>query len=51
MRRATDLTVPAPLLDLAVGNGAFRALAQAVFFHHRGLRSAEAWRDLARSQR
>ncbi len=51
MRHAMDVPVPGPVLDLAIGNGAFRALAQTVFFHHRGLRSAEAWRDLVRSQR
>ena len=29
-----------------VGSQPFRALAQTVFFHHRGLLSSEAWRDL-----
>jgi len=51
MRYAMDLNVPAPLLDLAIGNRAFRALAQAVFFHHRGSGSAQVWRDLVRAQR
>lgn len=51
LRLAMEVTVPPPVLDLAIGNRAFRVLAQTVFFHHRGLRSAEAWRDLARSQR
>jgi hypothetical protein len=34
------------LIDLALENPRFRALAQAVFFHHRGLLSGSAWRDL-----
>jgi digeranylgeranylglycerophospholipid reductase len=49
MRRTMDLPVPEAVVELAIGSASFRALARTVFFHHRGLRSAEAWRDLVRS--
>ena len=45
LRRLFDLRWPARLMDGALANPAFRALAQTVFFHHRGLFSAAAWRD------
>lgn len=51
LRRAFDLRPPNPLLDLMIDTPIFRALAQTVFFHHRGLLSAETWRDLATSAR
>jgi flavin-dependent dehydrogenase len=34
------------LFDAALGTPWFRALAQTVFFHHRGLLSPQAWRDM-----
>ena len=46
MRTIMDLRPPNALIDLALGSPRFRALAQAVFFHHRGLLSGDAWRDL-----
>ena len=46
MRAAMDLRPPNALLDLALDSPRFRALAQAVFFHHRGLLSPAAWSDL-----
>ena len=46
MRRAFDVRWPASLFDLAIGTRPLRALAQAVFFHHRGLFSPAAWRDI-----
>lgn len=51
MRAALDLRPPNVLLDLVLGSPRFRALARTVFFHHRGLLSTQAWRDLARSSR
>jgi flavin-dependent dehydrogenase len=47
MRAAFDLHPPNAAFDLALGSPRFRALARAIFFHHRGLLSAGAWRDLA----
>ena len=47
MRAAMDLRPPNALIDLALGSRRFRSIAKAVFFHHRGLLSAEAWRELA----
>jgi flavin-dependent dehydrogenase len=46
MRTVMDLRPPNALIDLALESPRFRALAQAVFFHHRGLLSGSAWRDL-----
>jgi hypothetical protein len=46
MRIAMDMHPPNELIDLALANPWVRAIARAVFFHHRGLLSAEAWRDL-----
>ena len=34
------------LFDQALGFAAFRRLAQVIFFHHRGLFSLEAWREI-----
>lgn len=47
MRTAMDLCPPNALIDRALESPRFRALARAVFFHHRGLLSTDAWRDLA----
>ena len=40
--------IPNALLDAMLKTPAFQALAQTVFFHHRGLLSPAAWRDLIR---
>jgi flavin-dependent dehydrogenase len=46
MRAAMDLHPPNALIELALESPRLRAVARAVFFHHRGLLSAEAWRDI-----
>jgi len=46
MRTLMDLRPPNTSIDLALGSPRFRAVALAVFFHHRGLLSGDAWRDL-----
>jgi flavin-dependent dehydrogenase len=45
--RAAGLALAGHLLDGGPGNAAFAGLARTVFFHHRGLLSAAAWRALA----
>ncbi|MGV8838943.1 MAG: NAD(P)/FAD-dependent oxidoreductase [Bauldia sp.] len=49
MRRLLDLAPPNAFLDLALGTGPLRALAQRVYFHRRGGRvdraAFEAWLD------
>ena len=47
LRIAMDLRPPNPVLDLALDNPLFRALARAIFFHHRGRMSPGASRGLA----
>jgi hypothetical protein len=47
MRAAMDIHPPNALLDRALESPRFRAVARAVFFHHRGLLSGGAWRDVA----
>jgi flavin-dependent dehydrogenase len=47
LRMLFDRGVPDALFDAAFRTRAFTALARSVYFHHRGLRSAEGWRDLA----
>ena len=42
------ITVSNAMLDTIMKTRAFQALAQSVFFHHRGLLSPAAWRDLIR---
>ena len=42
------VSIPNALLDAMLKTPAFQALAQTVFFHHRGLLSPAAWRDLIR---
>ena len=49
MRSALDLRPPNVLIDRALESPRFRALARAVFFHHRGLMSTAAWHDLMMS--
>ena len=46
MRSALDLRPPNALIDRGLESPRFRAVAQTVFFHHRGLMTADAWRDL-----
>jgi digeranylgeranylglycerophospholipid reductase len=46
LRAALDLRPPNALFDLALEHPWFRAAAQTVFFHHRGLLSPAAWRDV-----
>jgi hypothetical protein len=47
LRAGLDLRPPNALLDLALDGRVFRSLARTIFFHHRGLLSPAAWRDLA----
>ena len=47
LRRLLDLRPPNAAYDALLGRPAFRALAATLFFHHRGLLSAAAWRDVA----
>ena len=44
-----DRGVPDAVFDAALSTRPFTALARSVYFHHRGLRSAEGWRDLAQT--
>jgi hypothetical protein len=46
LRAALDVRPPNALIDLVLDSRPFRAGARTVFFHHRGLFSAAAWRDL-----
>ena len=46
MRAAFNLGPPNVLIDLALQCRPCRATAQAIFYHHRGLFSPAAWRDL-----
>ncbi len=46
LRAAFDLAPPNWLYDLALGSNMMRNIAQTIFFHHRGLFSLEAWRDI-----
>ena len=46
MRLALDHPPPNPVIDAAFGTAAFRRLAELVYFHHRGLLTAEGWKAL-----
>jgi digeranylgeranylglycerophospholipid reductase len=47
MRWAMDHLQPPNLVcNMMLGNPIFRRIAQVVFFHHRGLLSPDAWRDI-----
>jgi flavin-dependent dehydrogenase len=48
LRAAWDLNPPTKLVDVAIGNPVFAAVARTIFFHHRGLLSPAAWRSIAR---
>ena len=50
MRAAWDLRPPSALIDAAIGNPTFAAIARTIFFHHRGLLSVDAWRSIARER-
>ena len=47
LRAAFDAGIPDAAFDALIGTRAFNALARSVYFHHRGLRSLDGWRDLA----
>ena len=49
LRMLYDAGVPDAWFDAALSTRPFTALARSVYFHHRGLRSAEGWRDLAQT--
>lgn len=49
LRALYDRGVPDALFDALLSTRAFTALARSVYFHHRGLRSAEGWCDLAQT--
>jgi flavin-dependent dehydrogenase len=46
LRLAFDALPANWLFDAALNSSAFRRVAQTVFFHHRGLFSLEAWREI-----
>jgi digeranylgeranylglycerophospholipid reductase len=48
LRLAFDFAPPNWTYDLALSSRVMRHLAQTIFFHHRGLFSLEAWRDILR---
>lgn len=47
LRALFDHGPPDRVFDAALNTRAFTALARSVYFHHRGLRSVDGWRDLA----
>jgi flavin-dependent dehydrogenase len=49
LRALYDRGVPNALFDAMLSTRAFTAIARSVYFHHRGLRSVDAWRDLAQT--
>ncbi len=49
LRRLMDAVPTNAVWDALLATPPMRALARAVFFHHRGLFSPAAWRDLARA--
>jgi flavin-dependent dehydrogenase len=49
LRVVFDRGIPDRVFDAALGTRAFTALARSIYFHHRGLHSAEGWRDLAQT--
>ena len=46
MRRAFDLNPPNAIYDRLLGSRVLRDVAQSVFFHHRGLFSLDAWKEI-----
>lgn len=51
LRTGLDLCPPNALYDALLGSSALRSIAQTVFFHHRGMFSPEAWRDIVTAGR
>lgn len=49
LRALYDRGPPDAASDALLSTRAFTALARSIYFHHRGLRSAAGWRDLART--
>ncbi len=49
LRALYDVGVPDAVFDAAIATRPFAALARSICFHHRGLRSAAGWRDLAQT--
>jgi len=49
LRTIYDAGIPERAFDVLLSTRAFAALARSVYFHHRGLGSAEGWRDLAQT--
>jgi len=49
LRRLADLPMSNRLIDAALSQRFVQAMAQTVFFHHRGLWSPRAWQDIART--
>jgi len=47
LRTLYDVGIPERAFDAVLSTRAFAALARSIYFHHRGLRSAQGWRDLA----
>ena len=47
LRALFDLRPPNALYDAVLSSRTFRALAATLFFHHRGLLSGAAWKDVA----
>ena len=45
-RQAHEKGGPQAAFDALIGTRAFNALARSIYFHHRGLRSLDGWRDL-----
>jgi digeranylgeranylglycerophospholipid reductase len=50
LRQLFDSGPPNWLIDAALGTPPLRALAQTIYFHHRGLLSARTWGDLLRGE-
>jgi digeranylgeranylglycerophospholipid reductase len=50
LRLVFDLAPPNWTYDLALSSRMMRHLAPTIFFHHRGLFSLEAWRDILSSR-
>ena len=49
LRMLFDRGIPDRVFDAALTTRAFTAFARSIYFHHRGLRSVEGWRDLAQT--
>ena len=47
LRSIANLGVPNAMTETIFGSAMFRKFAQLIFFHHRGLLSKDAWKDIA----